>query len=190
MKRILHTPWLIYLLILLVSLNMVITAVFGYHYVLKRTNKIAYVDAIELMRNYHGMIKVKKQLDEEALVWKANLDTLKREADLEIQKYEIQKPGLSVKKRVTREQKIEEMKKKYFDYKNVVDTQYHAREKELLEKMLSILNAKIKVYARENGYDIILSSGSQSSIAYANDYLNLTKDLIELLNKDYKENNK
>jgi outer membrane protein len=64
--------------------------------------------------------------------------------------------------------------------------------KEELYKSNEILNKKIKgyleKYAKEKGYKYVLGYGSGSNLLYANDSLDVSFDVINGLNKQYKAN--
>ena len=55
-----------------------------------------------------------------------------------------------------------------------------ARQRELLQKVQVSIKAVIQEYGSKNGYDFIFTD---SSIAYANDSVNITKQILDELNK-------
>jgi len=60
-----------------------------------------------------------------------------------------------------------------------------------MDSLVSNVKKTIKAYGKEKGYTYIYGTGdSNASILYAEDKLDITKDIIKLLNDKYNSSNK
>lgn len=171
-----NLPELIFKSIVIVSLVLLVFMQF-------RNNglrQLAYVDAVKLMNKYKGMEKAREELDLKSAAWKANLDTLKNELERSIRDFNSSKNKTQFQEELIRK-KEEDLRR----YSQLVDEQYRKSEKELLDHMLLKVNDKIKAYALEKDYSIILSGTQLGTIAYADDAYDITDELIGAINHEY-----
>ena len=53
------------------------------------------------------------------------------------------------------------------------------------EKVWTQLNSYLQDYGSENGYDVIIGMKGDGNVMYASEAANITKDVIEYVNKKY-----
>jgi len=185
MKRLFDNPRFTYILLSIIVLNIVFLIVVTAYLISNSKAKIAYVDAMRILKEYHGVVKVKDQLELETKTWRLNLDTLQSEIDAEIKMYSLERKSLSSSVRSQREHTIDDKKSKYFEYRKTIEELSRKKEKELLDRILVTLNQRVKKYAEENDLDVILSAGPQGNIAYVRENLDITGEMLELLNSEF-----
>jgi len=54
------------------------------------------------------------------------------------------------------------------------------------QEILTQLNQYVKDYSKENGYEYVFGNGGDGSLMYGDDAHNLTKEIIDYVNKKYK----
>ncbi|MBI1183824.1 hypothetical protein GC194_06110 [bacterium] len=64
------------------------------------------------------------------------------------------------------------------------------QENDMLKEVLKKINAHSKVYAQENGYQMILFTSVENGIFYANDQINITDEYIDNINAAYEAEKK
>ena len=55
----------------------------------------------------------------------------------------------------------------------------------MTQGVLSQINSLAQQYGKEHGFDLILSTTQSGSILYGDDAIDLTKDLLATLNRNY-----
>lgn len=147
--------------------------------------KLVYVDAMKLVTNYKGMEIAKKELDVKSQGWNANLDTLRRELEEAVAGYEKSKKLLSTREKQLTEELLKAKQDQYLNYQEVVKSTFQKTDQEYSAKILGKVNDYIKRYGEEHGFTIIFAATQYGNIAYANNDLDITDELLQGLNDEY-----
>lgn len=166
------------------------TAIFSLAIQLKPDRKIVYVDALKLISEYKGTEVVRKNLTDKKQVYKANLDTLRTEAEHALQNYEKAKPGLNSREKGLMEELVRSKQQQYLNYEQLVRDQSKKEDQELSSKVLNTVNDYIKRYGEREGYAIILSATHYGNIAYGDETLDITDQILTGLNKEFESTKK
>ncbi|MEQ8627856.1 OmpH family outer membrane protein [Ekhidna sp.] len=154
-------------------------------YTLFMDKKVVYVDTNVLLENYEGMKVARQEFQQKATQWQANLDTLRSELNREIQNYEAGKSGMSTKERELNEKLIGTKQQQLVDYQKGIQQKSQQEDYQMTEQILAEVNAFIESYGKKKGYTYILGANNSGNIVYAEDYLDITEELQEALNKNY-----
>ncbi len=177
-----QTRWFPLAIIVAIVLNFGFTS---YIYFKKTaTTKIAYLDAIQLIGKYKGTNALKADLDLKASGWRANLDTLKSEFEKLNANFEKNKSKLPPNSKL--EEAVIKKRQQYLDYQQVIEEKIKKSEKEAMDAMLIRVNETIEKYGHDHGYSIILSGTQLGVIAYADKGLDVTNEILEIINRDNK----
>lgn len=124
----------------------------------------------------------KAKLDEKQDALKAMLDEARKTYD------DLQNPMLSASAKADAQKKLDGMQQKVNAARqDLIRSEQNYRETmndletRLLKMETSDIRAKISVYAKEKGYDLVIDS---TMAAYANDSLDVTDDILRALNVD------
>ena len=124
----------------------------------------------------------KAKLDEKQDALKAMLDDARKTYD------DLQNPMLSATAKADAQKKLDGMQQKVNAARqDLIRSEQNYRETmndletRLLKMETSDIRAKISVYAKEKGYDLVIDS---TMAAYANDSLDVTDDILRALNVD------
>jgi len=147
--------------------------------------KIAYVDSAKLINEYRGMQDARKAYQQKASVWKANVDTLTMEVQQQIMKYEKEHSRLSTKEQKLTEELIRVKQKQLMDYQQAMNAQAQQEDQKMTGEVVAQINAYIKKYGQFKGYNIVMAATQYGNIAYADDGLDITDEVLEGLNKEY-----
>jgi outer membrane protein len=147
--------------------------------------KTAYVDSNKLINGYQGMTQARQAYQAKVGVWKANIDTLVKDIQSEISKYNSEKPRMSAKERELSEKLIMTKKQQLSDYQKATNDKASQEDAAATKKVLDEINGRIKEYGKKHGYLIILAATEYGNIAYAKDNLDLTEEILKELNADF-----
>lgn len=172
------------ILIVLCSLNLIGFIVIGGLYFAK-TQEVVYVDSQKLINNYQGMLDARKVFQQKAAGWKANVDTLASEVQKQIFDYEKESAGLTTKERQLSEELIRTKQKQLMDYQQAMNTQAQQEDSKMTGDVITQVNAYLKKYGEKKGYTIILAATEYGNLAYADEGLDITEDVLTGLNKEY-----
>jgi len=150
-----------------------------------KSDKIYYVDSAKLINNYKGMSDARKAYQQKATVWKSNIDTLVSEIQGELKKYEKESPKMTVKERELSRQLIQSKQQQLGDYQKAAGEKAAQEDGEMTRQVISEINSYIKEYAKGKGYKIVLAATEYGNIAYAQEGMDITEDVLRGLNNKY-----
>ena len=150
-----------------------------------KQDKVVYVDAIRLMNGYKGMEDARAQFNAKTEMWQANLDTLKAEWNAAATDYEKNNGKASSRELELMKRLMESRQQQYLGYEQSIKEQYQLQDQELTQKVLGQVNDYIKRYGKEKNYKFILAATQYGNIVYAEEYVNITEEVLKGLNAEY-----
>jgi outer membrane protein len=149
-------------------------------------NTMVYVDSARLLNGYEGMIKARKDFQQKATSWQANIDTLSNEVKIAIMDYEKSLPKMTAKERELSKELIKTKQNQLAQYQQALSTQAQQEDQKMTGDIIIQVNAYLKKYGEKNGYTIIFAATDYGNIAYAKEALDVTDDVLVGLNAEYK----
>jgi len=147
--------------------------------------KNVYVDSSKLLNQYKGMEAARAAYQQKAGAWKANIDTLANEVQQQIFKYEKESKSMTAKERQLSQELIRSKQKQFADYQQAMNTQAQQEDAKMTQEVVTQINAYLKKYGEAKGYKIILAATEYGNLAYADEELDITDEVLEGLNKEY-----
>jgi outer membrane protein len=130
-------------------------------------NYVAFINPNKLTDGYQGATIRRESLVAKAKIWQANLDSLSTElAPL---------PPTQTKAK----------EQQFLQYRQAIQQKAQAEETRVNQEILTEINAYIKQYGKEKGYDFILGATENGNIVYAAEGKDITEDVLIGLNKQY-----
>lgn len=155
-------------IILSISLSVVISSIlYGCS-----SETIKYINPTKLMQGYQGATVKHEAFTAKTKAWQLNLDSLTTEISA--------LPPTAIKARLAKEQQ-------YLQYRETIQQQAAAEQRRLDKEVLDEVNAYIKQYGKEKGYDFILGATDSGNIVYAAEGTDVTEAILVELNKQYAE---
>jgi len=148
-------------------------------------SKVVYVDSSKLLNQYKGMEAARAAYQQKAGAWKANIDTLANEVQQQIFKYEKESKSMTAKERQLSQELIRSKQKQFADYQQAMNTQAQQEDAKMTQEVVTQINAYLKKYGEANGYKIILAATQYGNLAYADEGLDITDEVLAGLNKEY-----
>ncbi len=146
---------------------------------------LVYVDSAKLVNGYKGMQTARQAYQQKMAQWKANVDTLTSEIKQEIFNYEKEAAKMTAKERQLSQQLIKTKQDQLNQYQQALSAQAQQEDAEMTRQVLAEVNAFLKKYGKANRHRIILAATEYGNIAYADDPLDITDDVLEKLNAQY-----
>ncbi|HEY9045015.1 MAG TPA: OmpH family outer membrane protein [Ohtaekwangia sp.] len=147
--------------------------------------KVVYVDSSKLLNQYKGMEAARAAYQQKANTWKANIDTLANEVQQQIFNYEKESKAMTAKERQLSQELIRNKQKQFGEYQQAMNTQAQQEDAKMTREVVTQINAYLKKYGEANGYKIILAATEYGNLAYADEGLDITDEVLTGLNKEY-----
>jgi outer membrane protein len=154
-------------------------------YVFSTPQKLVYVDSAKLVNEYEGMKTARAAYQQKATSWKANIDTLTAEVQKQIFAYEKEVSKMTAKEKQLSQELIRTKQKQLMDYQQAMNTQAQQEDQKMTGDVLTQINAYLKKYGKAKGYKIVMAATEYGNIAYADEGLDITADVLVGLNKEY-----
>lgn len=149
------------------------------------SERIVYVDSNKLINGYSGMLDARKSYQEKAAVWKANIDTLTNEVKQQIMTYEKESGKMTQKERQLSQELIRTKQEQLAQYQQAMNAKAREEDQKMTGEVLTQINAYIKKYGEANRYRIIVAATEYGNLAYADEELDITEEVLEGLNNEY-----
>ena len=143
------------------------------------------MDSAKLLNGYQGMIDARGAYQKKATTWKANIDTLSVEVQDAIKRYEKESIGMSKKEKELSQELIRTKQKQLMDYQRAMNEKAAQEDSEMTSQVIEQVNAHITKFGQENGYQIIMAATEYGNVAYADESLDMTNEVLEGLNNSY-----
>ena len=160
-------------------------AVLGLYVIEFRTKPVVYVDSAVILAGYDGMITARAELEEKTMAWQANIDTLTGDVQKAIMNYEKEVQQLTSKEKELSKELIKAKQDQLVNYQRAIQDKYRQEDEKLTSIVITNINSFLKEYGQKQGYEIILAATEYGNIAYAEEKLDITEEVLEGLNKAY-----
>lgn len=168
------------ILLVLLTAGLMVLAYFQFS-----QNDIAYVDSSKLINSYQGMVDARKAYQHNSSTWKANIDTLAADLKKAISRYEKESGQMSEKEKSLSQELIRTKQKQLMDYQKAIEEKAKLEDSKKTGQVLEQVNAYLKKFGAENKYKIILVATEIGNIAYAQEGVDVTEEVLTGLNKEY-----
>ena len=152
----------------------------------KPVKKIAYVRSTELVYGYLGMKEANREYEQKTKLYQANIDTLQKDYKLAFSQYSTLSPNLSKEDKSVREKALMQQQESMVGYAQSVNTKMKEEEQKSTGAVLNQINSFVEEYGKEKGYDVILGTTLSGSLLYGDEAIDITKEVLDVLNKNYK----
>jgi outer membrane protein len=160
------------------------------HYIPLASSGIVFVNSDSLLEQYEFYKNAKSQFEDSQRKIKNELKTQGENLQNEIEQYQQQAIGMTDAEKARKEQQLTMKQQQIMQHKEELLDKLDAEQSKSSEELYLRLNQYLKKYNQGKNYSYVLGFQKGGGILYANDSLNITKDVIEGLNKEYSEKNK
>jgi outer membrane protein len=149
-------------------------------------SKVASIDAVKLITEYAGVDEMKHSAMEQRKQLQANVETLKSELQTSLLEYQKAKGTSSKATLADLEVGIRTRQQNLATYEQAIAAQIQKQDEQLATELMNRVSGYIRKYGQQNGYAIILASSNSGNVAYAEDKIDITDQVLAGLNSEYK----
>ena len=149
--------------------------------------EIVYINTPMILAKYEGMKDAEQEFKRKAEVYKANLDTLYNEFQESLKEFEKGRSKMTPKELKLSEELLENKRQQLLNYQEAAQKKASQEETRITENALKRVNELIKEYGKAHGYTFIMAATNMGNILYAKEKMEVTKEVLDMLNKKYKE---
>lgn len=148
---------------------------------------IAYVIVDSVMHNYLFYQKLEKQYQNMVSAEEANLQRKAEKFQKEVQdfQYQVENRIITTADAQTKEAELTQRQQNLYVEQQTKQQELAQKEQKLLDQLIDSVHECIKFYNADGKYKIILNNAYQSSVLYAEDDLNITNQVLEVMNQRY-----
>lgn len=148
---------------------------------------IVFVNTDSLLNNYDYFKKVKNQFQEKSKKAQADLSTKGIAFQNEVAAYQKNAASLSTEQRAATEQRLARKQQELSMYNQNVSNSLAKEEAAENEKLYDNVSAYLKKHTKDKGHKMVLTySKSNPALLFADESLDVTKEVIKGLNEEYK----
>jgi outer membrane protein len=154
----------------------------------KGDQKIVYINLDTLQSKYEFIKKLNKDLDSKGRADQARLEAKANELQAEYMKYQQQFQAQTMTEQQAQDAQMDmERKKQALDLLDQKITKDYTDEaKKAQDRYIDNLNEYLRRRSKEHHYAYVLGYVKGAQIIFANDSLDITKQVVDGLNKEYK----
>lgn len=162
-------------------------AIFADEEMVEANFPIAYVIVDSVMHNYLYYQQLEKKYQNMVLAEENKLQK-KAEAfqkDVQDFQYQLDNRIITTADAQAKEAELTNRQQQLYAEQQQKQQELAQKEQKLLEQLIDSVNACIKFYNADGKYKIILNNAYQSSVLYAEEELNITNDILKVMNARY-----
>lgn len=182
-KKSWNVPTILIVVLVVIS---VVTSILAFSNSL-RVPRIGYVKTGEVVSSFQGTKEAQQLLEQMHRQWQANIDTLERQYNYALSQYNSNTSGLSKSEKVKQEDYLLQQGQLKDKYTQGIQIRAQQEQQRLMDSVVGRVNSFIKDYAVAEGYDYIFGTTSDGSLLYGKEADDVTRIIIEVLNKKYKK---
>lgn len=155
------------------------------------TGSIVYVNSDSLLNNYEYFKEIKTKFEDKSKKAEADLKDKGAAFQREVAAYQQTANGLSADQRAQTEQRLARKQQELQVYQQNAGGALQNEEAAENEKLYDKVAEYLKKHAKDKGYKMVLTySKGNSAILFADESLDVTKEVIKGLNEAYKSDKK
>ena len=160
-------------------------SVFLLYFFTEGQQEFVYIDSQQLLSEYKGMQAARQEYQQKTAGWQANIDTLMKEVQVAIMDYEKESPKMTQKEQELSRELIKTKQQQLKDYQYAIKNKSAQEDQAITQRVLTTINAFLTDYGKQHHYTIIFGATTAGNIIYAKDAVNITEEVIALLNAQY-----
>ena len=148
-------------------------------------SKIAYIDVEELMKEYEGSKALEVTLKAKQEQMAKELDSIGAPFQQKVQAYYENAQKMSAAKRAETEQALQQENQMLQARQQQASQELQNENVAKSEVIMKRIDGLVEDYAKTNKLDLILGTSENGTVMYGNETLNITSNILEILNDDY-----
>ncbi|NIK74088.1 outer membrane protein [Thermonema lapsum] len=151
---------------------------------------IVYVNSDSLLAKYAFYKDAQKELEKKRKSFEQDLNSRVSSLERDIADFQQKANSMTLQQAKATEQSLIERQQNLAQYKQTLENQYLEEEFKMAEKLNKNLEDFMQRYAKEKGYKLILGYKPGVTVWYGDPSLDVTDEVVKLLNEEYKNQEK
>lgn len=152
--------------------------------------KIAYITSDSILKHYEYLEVNRKILEEKGQKLEQELQNRAQGLQNEISNYQRSVNNLTLSQAKALEEDLGKKQQNLQLYQQSLGQQMEAEQAKLSKELYDRITTFLKKYGADNGLQLVLKYDPSSDILYGGEALDITKDVLNGLNEQYKEEKK
>ncbi|HKJ06703.1 MAG TPA: OmpH family outer membrane protein [Flavobacteriaceae bacterium] len=163
----------------------IVLLIFAFSLLSCNQHKVAYVDVEVLMNDYKATKALEEVLKLKQAQKTKEFDSLQKPFNEKVQRYYQTAQGMSAAKRQEMELELqkEQQQLQLLQQQNSQDLQVENTERS--EALMKKIDSFVSDYAKANDLNIVFGTQGKGTILYADESLDVTNELLEILNTNF-----
>lgn len=147
--------------------------------------KIAYINVEDLMKDYNATKALEETLKAKQEEMTKSWDSISAPFQLKVQQYYQNAQKMSVQKRTETEQALQQEQQMLQARQQQAGQALQKEQQEKSEAITKKIDSFVTDYAKSMGFHLVLGTAGNGTVMYGDKKLNVTKEILEILNKDF-----
>lgn len=147
--------------------------------------KVAYIDVETIMKEYQAAIALETEFSEKQQQMTTELQGLQAPFQEKVQEYYQNLESMSAQKKAEAEQNLQQEQQMIQARQQQLSQQLQQENQVKSEEMIETIDSLVAVYSKSKGFNIVLGTQGNGTVMYGDDALNITSDVIKMLNDNY-----
>lgn len=146
-----------------------------------------YVNGDSLLENYDYFKNAKKQFEAKTLKTEKEIQAKTSVLELEFTNYQKMASSMSPEQRARTEESLMRKEQEIRLFSENAANKLQEEQSKFNEQLFDKVSKYLKEHAKEKSYKVVFNFTKGAGILYADDSLNITDEVLEGLNKEYKK---
>lgn len=147
--------------------------------------KVAYVDIEVLMKDYEGTKALETKMKAKQELKAKELDSLTAPFQAKVQSYYQAAQSMSPQKRAEAEGALQQEQQFLQAQQQQASQELQKETQDNYEVITKTVDSLVGNYAKTKGYNLVFGTSGKGTVMYGDENLDITKQVLEVLNKDY-----
>ena len=147
--------------------------------------KIAYIDVADVMTEYKAMIALETEMTTRQQQIGVELQGAQTAFQAKVQEYYKNAPKMSAAKKQAAEQVLQQEGQMLQGQQQQASQMLEQENQAKSEVLIKTIDSIVADYSKSKGFGIILGTQGNGTVMYGDDALNVTTDIVAILNADY-----
>ncbi len=146
-----------------------------------------YVNGDSLLENYEYFKNAKKQFEAKTVRTEKEIEAKRSVLELEFTNYQKMASSMSAEQRARTEESLMRKEQELRLYSENAANKLQEEQSKFNEELFDRVSKYLKEHSKEKSYKVVFNFTKGAGILYADDSLNITNEILEGLNREYKK---
>ncbi|WP_339632420.1 OmpH family outer membrane protein [Bizionia echini] len=151
------------------------------------TQKIGFVNNKDLVNDYQEKIDIEAKFKTKIEAFEKRTDSIGQAFQKEAQAFQLKAQNMKQEQAQAEYQALGQKQQMLQQRIQLEESQIQEESQQTIDTLIKKVRDYVKDYGKKNGYTYILGSNEAGSVMYGDEKNDLTKEILDALNADYKK---